>query len=217
MAMGLRRALSFTVTASLLTLAGAAHADEPSRTSMQSDLLSYYEGERTSAYVATALGVVAAGAGGFLVTRSSDFARGLGWPLVALGALEAIGGIGYAFAVGGEIDHYSALLARDPAAFQREEAAHIAGTTSRFVYYRVTELVLLLGGAGLATYGFATKRDAWAGAGVGLASIALPIVIMDTINNTRAGRYADTIHRFKPTVALRAGSTGVTASLGGSF
>jgi hypothetical protein len=178
--------------------------DEPprvTRQSIESDMRGYYEGERTSAYVVMALGGASVAGGSVLVTRDSDFARGLGWPLIALGALEGLGALFYAFQVGGEIRHYSSSIDRDESGFRREEIAHMHGTTSRFVFYRLTELGLALSGVGMATYGFVANADAWKGAGIGVASIALPFLIIDTINNSRAARYTDHVNRFEPAQA----------------
>jgi hypothetical protein len=189
---------------------GDARADDdtaPVRaTSIQKDLVSYYEGERTSAYVVTALGGFAAGAGSALVFQKQDFQRGLGWPLLTLGALEIAGGISYAITCTNEIDHYSAALAKDQAAFGREELDHIQATRSRFFYYRLAEAALALGGAGIAAYGFAANQDTWKGVGIGLGTIGVPFVVIDTINNSRAGTYEDHLRRFQPDIGLQLGS-----------
>jgi hypothetical protein len=196
----LRMALFLTVLGvSVLATSEAAHAEDPPPTqSIATDLHSYYGGERASAYFVAVLSVLSVGAGSVLVTRGTDFTSGLGWPLIGLGALEGIGAIIYAFQVGAEIRHYETALAHDPGAYRREELAHIHGTGSRFVFYRLTELGLFLGGVGVASYGFAAGSDTWKGIGVGVASIALPFLIIDTINNGRAVRYEDHLRGFDP-------------------
>ena len=116
-------------------------------------------------------------------------------------ALEAVGAIFYVFQVDDESSHFQGALARDPKAFKQEELAHIQGTTRRFTFYRLTELGLTVGGAGIAVYGFASNRDAWKGLGLGITSVALPFLIIDTINNGRAARYLDDLGNFDPTLA----------------
>ncbi len=212
----MKRALAFAAGVGLILAASTASAAGPTRDEIDSSLRSYYGGERTSAYVVTGLGAISVGAGAYLVTRDSDFARGMGWPLLGLGALEAIGGIFYAFQVGAEIDHYEEVLGRDPAAFKNEELAHVEGTASRFVYYRLAELALTLAGAGIATYGFAANKDVYKGVGVGLASVGVPFLIIDTINNARAERYADDLRRFEPVAAPGPGGS-FGFSLRGTF
>jgi hypothetical protein len=194
----------------VLLSAGVAAADDApvGRAAVGDDLLTYYGSERTTGLLFGALGVASAAAGGVLVTRSQDFARGLGWSLLSLGALEVLGGGFYALQVGGEIDHYTKALATDPAAFKREEAAHIHGTTSRFVFYRIGELVVAAAGVGVAAYGFASNRDAWKGAGIGVAAEALSLFALDAYGQTRATAYEEQVHRFEPTVAMSLGSSG---------
>lgn len=193
------------LSAALFALSGNALArEEPplvTRRNIDADLQGYYGGEHTSAILVATLGGASIAGGSVLVTRDSDFARGLGWPLIVLGALEGIGALVYAFQVGAEIRHYEKSLAEDPNGFRREELAHMHGTSSRFVFYRLTELGLALGGIGVATYGFVANADAWKGAGIGITSIALPFLIIDTINNSRATRYDDHVRSFEPPAA----------------
>jgi hypothetical protein len=209
--------LAVCAALALLTAAQSAAADEPpiTRDQMEADMLSYYGGERLSAYVVLGLSAASVGGGAYLVTRKDDFSRGLGWPLLTVGAIEAIGAVSYAFTVGAEIEHYQELLAKDPAQFQKEEQPHIHGTTSRFIYYRITEVSITLAGAGLGTYGFAANKDVFKGVGVGLFAIGLPLVIIDTINNDRAGTYEDHVTRFTPSVTVQPVAGGGVLSLVG--
>ena len=125
------RAVALTLAAAVTAWGTAARADD-----VHGDLQGYYDGERVSAYVVGGMGAAAAAGGAYLVTRDSDFARGLGWPWLVMGGLETGGAVFYAFQVGGEIDHYGSQLARDPAAYRAEELDHLRGTSSRFVGYR---------------------------------------------------------------------------------
>lgn len=188
-----------------------------SRTAIAGDLRGYYVGERTSAYVLMAFGAASVGAGSVLVTRDTDFARGFGWPLLTLGALETLGAVFYAFQVGAEIRQYEGLLARDPAGFHRQETDHIHGTTARFIAYRLVELGLVIAGGGIATYGFAADRDVWKGAGLGLAAVSLPLLVIDSVNNARAGAYQSQVERFDPALSLQVGNRAVAVSVGGLF
>jgi hypothetical protein len=187
--------------------AGTASADESSlgRAAIGDDLLAYYGSERTTGLLFGALGVVSLGAGSVLVTRSGDFARGLGWSILSLGALEVLGGGFYALQVGGEIDHYKKSLASDPGAFKLEEGAHIEGTVSRFPIYRISELVVAGVGVGLASYGFASKHGAFEGAGIGIAGEALSLFALDAFGQARAHAYERQIRRFQPSISLEVG------------
>ncbi len=200
----------------LAAVAGVAtRASAQSRADMANDLSGYYHGEQTAAYVIGGMGLAAAGTGAYLVTRRTDFSRGLGWSWVTMGGLEALGAAFYALQVDGELDHYRPALAHDPAAFRAEERDHLRGTQSRFTYYRATELGLTLAGAGMAIYGLAAKRDTWTGVGLGVASLALPLFVIDTFNNARAQRYLRHVDGFHPSVAASSG--GLSLSLSGQF
>jgi hypothetical protein len=203
-------ALAFAAAVAVTTQAAAQARGE-----MQSDLRGYYHGEQTAAYIIGGMGLAAAGGGAYLVTRRTDFSRGLGWTWVAMGGLEALGAAFYSLQVDGELDHYQPALARDPAAFRAEERDHLRGTESRFTYYRATELGLTLAGAGMLTYGLVAKRDTWTGVGLGGASLALPLFVIDSFNNARAHRYLDHVESFNPSVGASAG--GLSLSLSGRF
>lgn len=192
-----------------LSSAGAAASEG----AIGDDMRAYYRGERTSAFVIGGIGLAGAAGGAALLTRDSDFARGLGVPLVALGGLEAIGAVVYAFEVDAEVDRYSSLLVRDPAGYRRVELDHIEGTTQRFAGYRLAELTLTLAGIGAATYGFVADRDAWKGAGLGVAAMAAPLLVIDTINQSRAVSYRERVRAMKPAITVTPGAVGAPWSL----
>jgi hypothetical protein len=54
----------------------------------------------------------------------------------------------------------------------------------------------------MACYGAAAKRDAWTGTGVGVGSLALPLVVIDAFNDVRASRYLDRVRAFEPSVGI---------------
>jgi hypothetical protein len=173
------------------------------RAAIDADVLSYYGGEETSAWVVLGLSVACVGSGAPLVAQKSDFDRGLGVPLLSLGVLEGIGAGFYVGQVRAETRHYRELLASDPEGFRKEERAHIEGTQARFVYYRATELALTLAGIGFTSYGLVANRDLEKGLGVGLFAVGFPFLVIDTINNGRASRYHDNLVRFDPSLALQ--------------
>jgi hypothetical protein len=199
---------------SLWVLGRAPCARAQSREAISEQMLDYYEGEKRTAIVFTGLGASSAGVGSVLVRRgtsgargegSGDWSRGLGWSMIALGSLEALGAVFYAFQVGREIEHYSMVLGADPSMFKNEELTHIHGTTSRFVYYRTSEVGLAILGAGLATYGFAANKDGWKGAGIGIAVEALTFFVLDSFGTARAEAYEETVKKFDPRVSLGVG------------
>lgn len=182
---------------------------------IRDDMHGYYAGERTSAIVIGSLGAASIAGGIVLVTRPEDLPRGFGVPLIALGALEGLGALFYAFQVGSEIRHYDESYAKDRAAFRKEELAHLAGTRRRFVFYLLFEATLFATGVGIAIGGFAANEDVLKGVGLGIASIAAPFLIIDSINNARAGAYADHLQHFDPNVAI--GGRGFQLGYSGRF
>jgi hypothetical protein len=196
------------------TLGVAARASaQTGSASIETDLHGYYRGEQIAAAVVGGIGLAAAGSGAYLVTRRSDFGKGLGASWLAMGSLEAIGAAFYAFQVGGEIDRYQTALAHDPSAYRAEEIDHMRGTSARFPYYRAVELALTLAGAGMAGYGLAAKRDAWTGTGVGVASLSLPVLVIDGFNDARARRYLESVQRFQATMSVAPANGGPGAQL----
>jgi hypothetical protein len=202
------RCLAILSGALVLALASGAAADSApavSRGPIADDMTAYYRSERNTAFTFIGIGAVSAGVGTALVTTRKDFAVGLGFSMIGIGALEVLGSTFYALQVGAELDHYSELLARDPAAFKREEGGHIHGTTSRFFWYRTAELVLVIVGAGVATYGFASDKDVWKGAGIGVAGEAATFFVLDAFGASRAEDYEERVRQFDPTVAFSVG------------
>jgi hypothetical protein len=187
-----------------------AHADD-----IRDDMHGYYGGERASAILFGSLGAASVAGGIVLVTRPEDLPRGFGVPLIAFGALEAIGGLYYALQVGGEIRHYDELYAKDRAAFRKEEIAHIHGTRSRFPFYLAMEATFLATGIGIAIGGFAANQDVLKGVGLGIASVWAPFLIIDCINNARAAWYASALEKFDPSVAIA--GRGFTLGYSGRF
>jgi hypothetical protein len=201
--MNIRTVLAARATAAAVGMVALAWSHCARADDADTDLHGYYGGERLSAVVICGMGAAAAASGAFLVTREPDFARGLGWAWLVMGGLETVGAVAYAIQVGGEIDHYEAVRARDPAAYRAEEIDHIRGTSSRFVIYRTVELALTLAGAGISIYGLAENRATWLKAGLGIASLALPLLVLDTFNNARASRYLDGLQRGQPSVSAQ--------------
>ena len=184
----------------LVLLARPARAEGP--VDIRDEMHGYYGGERASAILFGSLGLASVAGGIVLVTRPEDLPRGFGVPLIAFGALEAIGGLYYALQVGGEIRHYDEAYAKDRAAFRKEEIAHIHGTRSRFVWYLLMEATFLATGIGIAIGGFAANEDVLKGVGLGIASVWAPFLVIDCINNARAASDASALDKFDPAVAI---------------
>jgi hypothetical protein len=184
---------------------------------MNQDVSAYYASEKATALNFVAIGALSSVAGVTLVTRTSEFSRGFGWSVLSIGAFEAIGAGFYAFQVDSQNAHYASTLARDPAAYKREESVHIHGTTSRFVAYRFAELALAVAGGCVAVTGFAFGRDAWKGAGAGIAAEAITFYTLDSYGQSRALTYEERVRRFQPTVGVGGGDRAWTFGFRGDL
>jgi hypothetical protein len=137
--------------------------------------------------------------------------------MLPLGVLEGLGGALYSKRVGHEIDEYSAALAQHPAAFRAQELAHMQGTTSRFVYYRLSEVLITVGGLGVATYGFTMNHPTAQGIGAGMLIGGLPLLLVDTYNNDRAHGYSQQLRDFDPQLAISPRDGGMQLALSAKF
>jgi hypothetical protein len=196
------------LTLLIFTASASAHADS------DPTLADYYGGEQASAYVIGSVGGAALAGGAYLLdTRATAFARSLGWTWIGFGGVEAVGAIVYTLQVHHEIHHYEALLAADPARYRATEIDHLRGVGARFVGYRLAELALVVGGGVAVGYGLAAHDDTAQGIGLGLATLALPLAVIDTLNNARAHRYLHTLEH----VGVSPLDHGAAIALGGHF
>jgi hypothetical protein len=215
-----RRFARIAALALVLTASGAARADDVplgpptpavpegrplSHAEMQASVRAYYGTEFTTGLLFTAYGAVTAGAGGVVLTEGGDFAKGLGASSLILGGATFLGGIGYAAAVKLRGGYFTHLVDTDPAAFEREEADRIAGTTSRFWLYLGSELLETAAGIGIAAYGLAAKDDLYKGIGLGAAIQGIGLFVIDTPGAGRAARYRSDVERFRPNVSASIG------------
>ncbi len=89
------------------------------------------------------------------------------------------------------------------------------GTSSRLRYYRIDGARAHARRCGDGDLRFLAKRDVWKGVGLGVASLSLPLAVIDTFNNARAQAYRRAVGRFEPAVA--ASVSGIELSLTGQF
>lgn len=201
-------------------VARAADEDAPvARPQIQALARSYYRSEMVSAFVFVGFGAAQAGGGAAVLTQSGDFARGFGWASILEGGVTLLGGAGYGIAVKIRGDYYTGLADTDGEKFKLEEGEHIHGTNSRFLLYLGGELAEAVGGAGVASYGFATDNDLMKGIGLATAIQGLGLFIIDLPGFLRAKEYADQVRRFDAKVGIAPGGQGRpwAATVGGTF
>jgi hypothetical protein len=163
-------------------------------------LRTYYSNERAVSYAFIVFATVSMIAGGLLVLGARRPASAIGWPLVAVGLLLAIGGAGYLRQVTQKQERALPLSERDPSAYQREESQSIQTTATRYQMYRSVEVALLLVGVALALYGAAALRGLWLGVGLGLAIEALGAFSIDSFGAYHTATYKREVAIFEPAV-----------------
>ena len=210
-------------TAALLTTlasAAAARAQAPAKV-MSDGMHDYFDSEKGAAIAVLGSGLVSVGAGSFLVTRESHFARGLGVPILALGAVQTFAGMFYHSTLDGRIAKYDEQIKGDPAGYKLAESQRMEGVIRRFRLFKWTEVGVFAVGAGLTIGGFAKKDDTLEGVGIGVGIEALYFLALDLFADHGAHVYAKKLADFPVGFNVQPGQGPVrTASFmtwGGAF
>jgi hypothetical protein len=169
-------------------------------------LRGYYSSERAVSYAFIVFATLSLLVGGLLVLRARRPASAVAWPLMGVGLVLAIGGVGYLRQVTDKQQRSLPLLERDPAAYKREESASIHTTATRYRVYRGVEVSLLLVGVAMALYGAATMRATILGIGLGLALEALGAFTIDSFGAFHTATYGREVALFAPTATRNAPS-----------
>jgi hypothetical protein len=200
--------LAAVIGLAALSSTGRAAAQPVSHEQMRDSTRGYYDAELRSAYAFVLFGSVTSVAGGALRTEGGDFGKGFGWASLLGGGLTALGGAAYGLTVVPRREYYVSLFEKDPARFEREEAAHIAGTNFRFVFYLGLEVATALAGAGVVAYGFVQDDDLLKGIGTSVALQGTGLFLLDLLGALRASSYADEVDRFEPKLHVSVGAKG---------
>ena len=182
---------SLWVVVALLAASDARADDGRDATALREDFEAYFAGERWAGLYAGGAGILFAGAGIGLVRKGNTFFRGAGWGLVVLGALQAVGGIGYRVVLSKTVPAHEGELDRDPATFHTAELARMGGVVTRFNPIRRQDVVLAVIGAGVAAFGLASRRATWQGVGVSISLQALALLALEEVDYRRALRYQE--------------------------
>lgn len=137
--------------------------------SVKAAMEDYFAGEKLGGYILGGLGVAGLASGALLYRSSSLRARGASYTLLSVGLLHLAAGIYIYVASDGRIDEFGAEIDRDAPAFVTAERKRMAGVSTQFTVLKITEIVLIAGGLGMAGVGWRTDRPRLAGAGLALA------------------------------------------------
>jgi len=195
-------------TALLIVLGGNAEAEEPtvegpptadgpiSTARMRRTMHAYFEGEKNEAWAFGAAGIVTVGGGAPLFAASDDLYRGAAFPLVVVGIVQLAAGIVLLAKTDAIVTDLDRRLDTSKAAFLEVERPRMQKVRAQFDFLAATELVLMVAGIGLATYGGARDNHLLTGIGGGLALQSAAMLAFDAAASTRADTYSANIEAF---------------------
>lgn len=170
--------------------------------SVKAAMEDYFAGEKLGGYILGGLGVAGLASGALLYRSSSLRARGASYTLLSVGLLHLAAGIYVYVASDGRIDKFGAEIDRDASAFVAAERKRMAGVSTQFTVLKITEIVLIAGGLGMAGVGWRTDRPRLAGAGLALALEMALTLGFDLWASGRAHDYRAELARLDPAASL---------------
>jgi hypothetical protein len=220
--MALRRSL---VHATLFACAALAFAEYDARAAevddaigqpaMQDAMHAYFVGEKDQGYFWGGVGALALSAGGYLLTRKTDFARGMAYPLMVVGVIQLAAGVVLFLRTDAQITALDTSLASSARRFRDAELERIRRVNRTFLILEIAEATLIAGGIGLAGVGASRGNDTMKGVGLGLVMQATAMLALDGVASHRAHVYQSALERFD--VAVAPDQRGATIVLGGRF
>ncbi len=196
--------------AGALMLAVATHAtpSQAEESSTARSVETYFGGELDEAAVFLGMGIGTAYLGGSLAVATDDFGIGAVSAILPISAIQIGAGIVLLARTRGQTRDLLTLLRRSPAAFRRAELPRMRRVSSWFDVYMGIEIGLVALGAGSIAFGAVDDRPGFVGAGVGLASQATAMLILDLVASRRATKYLRAIERVTAFVAPLPGTRG---------
>jgi hypothetical protein len=164
---------------------------------MDSAMRTYFAGELTESRVFLVVGAGSIAAGVGLLVSGTDARRGASVPLLGIGLLEAVLGLGLQFRTPGQVAALSDTLSRSPQAYAEAERARMRRVNRGFPIYRAVEASLAFAGFALAGTGGVTQSDFALGAGLGLALEATVMLLFDLFAERRGLQYESALLGFR--------------------
>lgn len=194
-----------TTVAERLTPADIARLDEEptglSVDGMDRAMVTYFRGERLGGVGFASVGASSLIAGGLMLGSSSDFWKGMSYPLLGLGGIQFLVGSVTLFSPTLRMRRFKKQMRADASGYRATEGKRMRGVRLTFKLLFITEIVVAAAGAGMAIYGSRTDRDVLAGIGAGLSAQALLLLLQDSLAARRAGRYLDALNDFRVAIA----------------
>lgn len=175
----------------------------------------WIDGERDGSVGFVGAGLLSLGGGALLLSREGGIEQGAGATFAIMGGTLTLFGVVYGSSLPGLRRDLGAKLAKDPAGYDREETARMQGIVDRFYLYRWAEIAIGATGVGLLVGGLAAEEDVVAGVGIGLASEASVLLVLDALVEARGHRYLEQLDSWKPSAAV--GPEGAMVGVGRTF
>ena len=167
---------------------------------MTENMKRYFAGETRAAWFAMGLGLASLAGGGLLASRSQNFSRGLGYPLLILGLLEVSVGAGLYLRTGPQVENLEKQIVDDPRGYKTLEAERMRKVNSRWLIINIIEALVFSAGTGTAVIASKNNNDLFTGVGISVATQAVILFVFDHFAEARALIYEMNIETF--TIAL---------------
>lgn len=180
------------------------------------DMHRYFGGERNGGIWLMSVGAPAAVAGAgllFYAGQPGEFSRGLGYPLLAFGAVELFGGLIFYLNTNRRLPRFDQELRTRPAAFAAAELKRIQRVNRELSFLTAVELTVMVAGGTMAGVGALRGLDTLSGVGTGLLIQSAVLFIYDQFAARRALRYTDSLLLFNAGIVTAPPGTAAGASL----
>lgn len=194
MLMGLIIALGASPLPEGKTISSSPRGAAPTEEGMRE----YFAGEKRESFVFIAAGVASLGVGIPLVIEGRDVGRPMSVPLMAVGLVHLVLGVGLLVRTPGQVSHLADQLQREPSAWKEAEGKRMRGVMGGFQLYRLVELTLGTAGAFMAGIGYVRESPAACGVGLGLLIEAATLLALDFFAEERGRKYSALIADFIP-------------------
>jgi hypothetical protein len=186
---------------------------------LRQEMHRFYNGERLGGVALMSIGAPALAAGVGLMFHPGEFERGLGYPVLAVGAVELLAGLVFHVSALRRVPRFDQQLSSRPAEFHAQELRHLRTINHRDMgLMEALEITLIMGSGTLTALGAMRNDGTMAGVGTGLLAQTLVLFVYDQLLARRAARYLDALTHFSVGVVSEpAGGTHVSLAPRGAL
>lgn len=216
---GLRRAallLALVLLPTQLETTAHAAATYAERTAdnidaMRVDMHTYFDGEKTGGIWLMSIGAPAVVTGAGLLFHPDELPRGIGYPMLILGAAEFVGGLLFYLNTNRRVPRFDRELGTRPAAFASTELTRLRRVNRELSFLTAVELTLMVAGGTMAGVGALRGLDTLSGIGTGILIHSTVLFLYDQFAARRALRYTDNLLRFNAELITAPALSGSTS------